>query len=61
MAQADTRTVVSKPLDKKALAKRRNDFNLHVMLIMRQDDVSKSAAVFAAYCEGDAGLRDRLV
>lgn len=46
--------------DKKAVAKMRRDFDLHVSLIMRQDDVTKSTALWRAWCEGEKGLAERL-
>lgn len=46
--------------DKKAVAKLRRDFDLHVSLIMRQDDVTKSTAHWRAWCEGEKGLAERL-
>lgn len=38
----------------------RRDFDLHVSLIMRQDDVTKSTALWRAWCEGEKGLAHRL-
>lgn len=42
--------------EKKALAKAATDFNLHVLLVMRQDGLSKAQAQARAYAEGPAGL-----
>lgn len=36
------------------------DFDLHVLLIIRQDKVTKSVAQFRAWCEGQGGLGRRL-
>lgn len=44
----------------KAEAKARLDFDLHVALIMRGDNVAKSKAVFRAWIEGRSGLETRL-
>lgn len=44
----------------KAEAKAKLDHELHVALIMRQDDVAKSKALVTAYAEGAAGLASRL-
>lgn len=38
----------------------KNDFDLHVLLIMKQDALAKSKATFAAWLEGPAGLKVRL-
>lgn len=46
--------------DKKAVAKLRRDFDLHVSLIMRQDDVNKTTAHWRAWNEGQKGLSARL-
>lgn len=48
------------PEQKKVLAKDRNDYNLHVSLIKRQDDVTQSVAQFRAWLEGKPGLAARL-
>lgn len=55
-------TVKSKPasLDKKALAAWKSNFDLHVLLIIRQNGLSKSQAVIQAYHEGVEGLSTRL-
>lgn len=42
--------------EKKALAKAATDFNLHVLLVMRQDGLSKAQAQARAYDEGVDGL-----
>lgn len=47
-------------LDKKAIAKAKADHDLHVLLIIRQDEISKSKAITIAYAEGAAGLKERL-
>lgn len=44
----------------KAEAKRKLDFELHVALIMRNDNVPKAKALFRAWLEGPKGLDDRL-
>lgn len=46
--------------EKKALAKLKNDFALHVALIMRSTGEAKNAATFRAWCEGQGGLNTRL-
>lgn len=38
----------------------KNDFDLHVLLAMRQDKLAKSKALLIAYQEGNAGLAKRL-
>lgn len=45
---------------KAALAKRTNEFKLHVALIMRMEGENQKAATFRAYCEGVEGLDRRL-
>lgn len=45
---------------RKAHAKNKQNFELHVALIMRTEDVTKSHAIVTAYAEGDAGLTRRL-
>ncbi|OCC05611.1 hypothetical protein BA190_07550 [Labrys sp. WJW] len=47
-------------LPKKALSSNQRDHDLHVMLIMRDEDVSKTKALAQAYWEGSAGLTERL-
>lgn len=47
-------------LDKKALAKWKSNNDLHVLLIMRQNGLSKAQAVVQAYHEGVDGLSKRL-
>jgi hypothetical protein len=47
-------------LDKKARAAWRTNHDLHVLLIMRQNDVSKADAGVQAYFEGLDGLKKRL-
>lgn len=59
METANSAAVLT-PAQKKALAQKKSDFALHTLLIVKQDDVSKSTAVFTAYCEGAAGLKKRL-
>lgn len=39
-------------LEKKALAAWKREFDLHVMLIMKQERVSKAVALIQAYHEG---------
>lgn len=43
-----------------ALAKITANFNLHVLLIMRSDGITKSKATIVAYGEGVSGLDARL-
>lgn len=38
----------------------KQDFDLHTLLVMRQDKVAKSKALLAVYREGLAGLATRL-
>lgn len=38
----------------------KEDYDLHVLLIMRKDRVTKSKALLIAYQEGIAGLTNRL-
>lgn len=38
----------------------KNDYALHVALIMKMDGVSKAKAQFIAWCEGKKGLEERL-
>lgn len=45
---------------KKALAKAKLDFQLHVALIQRTDGVPKNKALFTAWLEGELGLQKRL-
>lgn len=45
--------------DKKRVKDTRNDFTLHVALIMR-DGLSKPDATILAYAEGKAGMNIRL-
>lgn len=47
-------------LDKKALERKKLDFNLHVALIMRMDSANKNKALFQAWLEGEQGLAARL-
>lgn len=47
--------------EKKALVKAASDFNLHVLLIVRQDGLSKTQSQVRAYLEGAAGLDKRLM
>lgn len=47
-------------MDKKQLANAKNDFNLHVALIMKSDGANKGTATFKAWLEGEAGLKTRL-
>lgn len=48
------------PAEKKAAAERRNNYDLHVLLIMKQLGVPKSKALYEAYREGAVGLQQRL-
>lgn len=47
---------MTKEVEKKV----QSDFDLHVLLIIRQDELSKAKAVTLAYYEGTAGLLVRL-
>ncbi len=47
-------------LDKKALPKWKGNFDLHVLLVMRQNECSKAVAAVQAYHEGVEGLNKRL-
>lgn len=47
-------------MDKKQLQAKRNDFQLHVALIMKSDGANKGTATFTAWLEGEAGLKTRL-
>lgn len=47
-------------MDKKQLANAKNDYALHVALIMKSDACTKGAASFKAWLEGEAGLKTRL-
>lgn len=47
-------------LDKKAIVEWRNNHDLHVLLIMKQNAVTKPIAVVQAYHEGIEGLQKRL-
>lgn len=51
-------TVATNP--KKDFAKAKRDHDLHVALIMRKEDVTKSHALVIAYREGQLGLSKRL-
>lgn len=44
---------------KAVAAKAKLDFDLHVALIMRQDGVRKTVALFSAWAEGPVGLERR--
>lgn len=46
--------------DKKALANWRTNFDLHVLMIMKQHSLTKAQAVVQAYHEGVVGLNKRL-
>ena len=47
-------------MDKKEMAKKQAEFQLHVLLVMRQQNVSKSVATFTAWLEGEDGVSIRL-
>lgn len=47
-------------LAKRDLSKKKDEFSLHVALIMHQDTVPKSKATFIAWLEGNEGLAKRL-
>lgn len=57
---ADEKKPAPAMLDKKALASWKANADLHVLLIMRQNGVSKSQATVQAYHEGVDGLSKRL-
>lgn len=38
----------------------KSDYDLHCLLIMKAEGVSKSKAQFMAWCEGEGGLAKRL-
>lgn len=57
MADANTSPAL---LDKKALASWRVNFDLHVLLLMKQLNVSKAVATTQAYFETLDGLKKRL-
>lgn len=40
--------------------KQKSDFDLHLLLIMKQEGLSKAKAHFRAWCEGPDGLNKRL-
>lgn len=45
---------------KKVMAQAKLDFQLHVALIMKQDQATKNNALFKAWLEGEKGLAERL-
>lgn len=45
---------------KQVVKSNKNDMTLHVALIMKSDEISKSDALVVAYAEGVSGLRTRL-
>lgn len=47
-------------LDKKALGAHKQKHDLHVLLIIEQDKLPKSAAIVQAYHEGVEGVAKRL-
>lgn len=47
-------------MDAKTERAKRNDFSLHVALIMKSDGTNKGTAQFRAWLEGEAGLKTRL-
>lgn len=47
-------------MDAKTERAKRNDFSLHVALIMKSDGANKGTAQFRAWLEGEAGLKTRL-
>jgi len=47
-------------LDKKGLAATKQNMDLHVLLIMKQENISKAQAQANAYSEGAEGLVKRL-
>ena len=42
--------------EKKAFAKAKSDHDLHVLLLMKNEDISKSNAIVKAYAQGRAAL-----
>lgn len=52
--------VKSVVLDKKAIPEWRTNHDLHVLLIMRKDKMSKPNAIVQAYHEGIDGLKKRM-
>lgn len=58
---ADNQSTTEKaPANGKQSSPQKSDFDFHVLLIMRQDGVSKSKATFMAWAEGPTGIADRL-
>lgn len=54
-------TITTTEANHRQLAKQqKNDFALHVALIMKTHGVPKSRAAFIAWCEGHDGLNKRL-
>lgn len=47
-------------MDKKALGAWRTNFDLHVLLVMKQEQCAKPLAMVQAYSEGVEGLAKRL-
>jgi len=56
----ETAALLTEAEQKKADLKSRKDFELHVSLIMRQDDAAIAVARWRAWCEGPKGLDKRL-
>ena len=46
--------------DKKALAKAKQDFELHALLVQRQERLTRGQALYVVYLEGAPGLARRL-
>lgn len=46
--------------DKKAVANWRTNYDLHVLMIMKQHGLTKAQAIVQAYAEGVEGLNKRL-
>ena len=46
--------------DAKAMKAAKSDFDLHVMLIAKQESITPAKARFVAWLEGNAGLQSRL-
>jgi hypothetical protein len=42
------------------MSETKTDYDLHVLLVMKQDNVAKSKAQFQAWQEGPAGLKARM-
>lgn len=54
------RQIIAEDFSEKEKAKAAKDFELHVMLVMKQEGVPAPKARMVAYFEGPLGLPDRL-